>query len=119
MPVRIIDVTEETLPLFSVETGGSCGWLRFTEEPFSTEVEAAAHLEKIRAEYKVSADRIRVGAYTVRHWRSDLIHLASTDREATARCLELLSNAALVGVLNLLEAEAVAQSEEVQPLLEE
>lgn len=76
--VRLTDISPNMFPMYVVEKchyiNNKPIWAWFTHLPFATAAVAAAHIDKIAAEYKaVDRTRFRVGLYTQDDWHKALI----------------------------------------------
>lgn len=97
----ITEIEERQLPLFLIEVQrGDDQWTPWTSEPFSTKEEAEGHRLILLEEYKDwPGDRVRVGPYTVEHWREDLINAVLASPQLSQKAVEQLPNDLLLGIL--------------------
>ena len=99
--MEITEITEDKLPFFNIEIQmDDQSWNQWCCTPFATEQEALEHREKILKQWSHFApDRVRVGPYTIEHWRQDLVNLVMQDRAITKSAVEQLSSQTMLALL--------------------
>lgn len=103
------EIREEMLPFYRIESNAGNGWHKFSYEPFATEGEAIAHMEKIVEAYPQLKGMLRVAEYTKEDWVQDLANLVLMERDDALEALATLEPEVLLHFIQRRE-NAVIQN---------